>query len=97
MIFKEVEHYHKEDPETSKEAAETMIKSGKMSEQCKEVFKAFKLYAPCTARQLSKWAEIDYHKVQRRFSDIERAGKAVRSGMKYQGCMIWRLSKGDVK
>ena len=89
------EHHHARDPETSKEAAETMIKSGKMARQCKEILFLFREYAPITAKQLSKRSGVDYWKISRRTSDLERGNHIHRTGEKIEGCAVWVLGKAE--
>ncbi len=72
---------HKNDPETSFAAAEKMIKSGALSRQQNKVYTAIARYflsysfsTGFTARELSNWAGLDYHKIQRRLNELRAKG-----------------------
>lgn len=75
--------FHKTDPETSREAAEKMVKSGELNRQEKEVHKAIvKFFSvpdrPFTARGLAFVSNIDYFLIQRRLSGLHNKGKVER-------------------
>ena len=86
---------HKADPETSREAAQKMIDSGKLNKQERLVFHFIKSYlinhSDFIAKEISEWGEISYFTVQRRLSGLHRKGKIVRTGEKRDGCAVWRL------
>ncbi len=85
------EHHHARDPETSKEAAETMIKSGKMARQCQQVYDSFKCFSPCTSKELSVASGLDYHMIARRMPDLVKAGKVAETGVKRDKSMVWEV------
>jgi hypothetical protein len=85
---------HRDDPETSKEAAQKMIESGKLSYQEDWVMQGI--------LQLTEWVDdftakelcvsgIKYHVIQRRLSGLHRKGKIERTGQKRNGCAVWKL------
>ncbi len=87
---------HKNDPITSYEAADKMIKSGKLSKQEEEIYCAIlRIYAPIncefTAKQLSDTTGINYYTIQRRLSGLRQKSKIERTGEKRDGCCVWRL------
>lgn len=94
---------HTRDPITSFEAADKLVKSGKLNQQERIIWQAItKLlckhspvsYFNFTARELSVWAELNYWMVQRRLSGLHNKGKIERTGEKRDGCMVWKL-KGN--
>jgi len=85
------------DPITSHEAAEKMVKSGKLIGQEHQVYDAI-IYSFAvldadnfTAKELSKWTDSDYYMIQRRLSGLHYKGKIERTGEKRNGCAVWRL------
>lgn len=97
---------HKNDPETSREAAVKMVESGKLSRQEGEVLfeiewdSAIYKMTDFTAKEIAhKWSLIQgdyaalFHKIQRRLSGLYRKGKIERTGEKREGCCVWRLIK----
>ncbi|MCP3683897.1 MAG: hypothetical protein GY861_14535 [bacterium] len=93
MELKTHEHHHRNDPGTSKAAAEKMIKSGKMSRQCQEVYDSFLNFAPTTSKALSAISGLDYHMIARRFADLVKSGHIVDTGEKENGCRIMGLAE----
>lgn len=93
---------HKSDPETSHEAAEKMVKSGKLSRQEKMVFRGIRHHLigghreDFTALELARWMIGDFPKnyyiIQRRLSGLHRKGKIERTGKKRDGYCVWRLT-----
>ncbi len=89
--------YHKDDPDTSKEAAEDMVKSGRLSKQEEEVWQTIKyhvnntFYKDFTAKELVPWRRLDYYLVQRRLSGLHNKGKIERTGAKRGKCRVWRI------
>ena len=65
---------HRNDPSSSHEAEEKVKGSGKMKDQCEQVFQAIKNHPNCTAGELSERSRIDYQIIQRRVSILERNG-----------------------
>ena len=94
---------HRQDPPTSFEAADRMVKSGRLNRQEQEVWEALKKamvnmssclstdHCNFTAKQLSGWSGIDYFIVQRRFSGLRNKGRIERTGEKRNGCMVWKI------
>ena len=90
---------HTKDPKTSYDAAEKMIDTGELQRQEKEVLeKIRKLYKhPAswfTAKSLSRLSGLNYFKIQRRISGLERKGHVMDTGQKSEGCRVFIL-KGD--
>jgi predicted transcriptional regulator len=73
-------------PATSLSAYENSLATGAIYSDRLKVFKAIKQHAPCTAKELAAASGIDYYTVQRRVSEIERAGAIVRD--KSRKCAI---------
>ncbi len=103
---------HKQDPETSFAAAGKMIKSGALSRQEKIVWYEIEIqtHSPggnCTftAKELSIWAGLNYHTIQRRLSGLCLKGKIERIQIegiethpkgkpvykKRDGCCVWQI------
>jgi len=88
--------FHKSDPETSREAAEQMVKSGKLTEQenfIHYVIEVHRGHKSFTAKELAKDSGEDYYIIQRRLSGLHRKGKIERTGEKRNGCCVWRLTQ----
>lgn len=70
--------FHRNDPFTSKYAAEQMVKSGKITKQEGEVYALFRQYGPGTSKQIAQRAGGDYtaiyHQIQRRKGKLEEKG-----------------------
>ena len=89
---------HTNDPATSFDAADKLIKSGALSKQEKKVLSKIKWYKKgfgygenFTARELSIIAKLDYHLIQRRLSGLRDKGKIERTGEKRDNGKVWRL------
>lgn len=89
---------HRDDPETSKDAAVKMVKSGKLSEQERGVLAEIESISywykwdNFTAKEFGDQSILyDYHTIQRRLSGLRRKGKIERIGEKRDGCCVWRL------
>lgn len=86
------------DPQTSKDAAEKMVKSGKLARQERLVLVTIEdvceaLYKKdFTAKEIVRWNNrFDYYTIQRRLSGLHNKGKIERTGEKRDGCCVWRL------
>lgn len=85
---------HRNDPDTSRQAAQKMVESGKLQKQEKHVLDWIKYHhnkIDFTARELSGGGSVNYHTIQRRLSGLHRKGKIQRTGEKRNGCAVWRL------
>lgn len=84
---------HTNDPETSKIAADKLVKSGALNRQEQRVLGYALTYLgnDFTAKELSEWSDFDYFTIQRRLSGLHNKGKIERTGGKRGGCMIWRI------
>lgn len=86
---------HTKDSETSYEAADKMVKSGKLNKQEQQVLKAIKTFLSefpfkdFTAKTLTCY--MDYYTIQRRLSGLYHKGKIERTGEKRNGCCVWRI------
>lgn len=97
---------HRDDPETSHEAAKKMIESGELNRQEERVWDAIKSYinfnkqvkdviiTDFTPKEICEIIKIGYHVIQRRLSGLHRKGKIERTGQKRNGCAVWKL-KGE--
>jgi len=88
---------HRDDPQTSYEAADNMIKSGKLARQEEEVYQTILTHLKetpwkkdFTAKEL-RYLYLDYYVCQRRLSGLHRKGLIERTGQKRDGCCVWRL------
>jgi len=79
------------DPMTSHEAAEKIVKSGKLNKQEQEVYNEIVLYEEriknlrpysenkgVTAKEIANWSGLNYWMVQRRLSGLRNKGKIER-------------------
>lgn len=89
---------HTADPETSYEAADRMVKSGKLSRQEQDILDTIidrdryhYKYPDFTAKDLVNWNNSDYYTIQRRLSGLCNKGKIERTGERRNGCCVWRL------
>jgi len=90
---------HTQDPQTSFDAGQKMIDSGKMSEQEAQVFGWIEDYLQIhprakdfTARELAMWRHANkYHVIQRRLSGLRVKGKIKRTSEKREGYCVWRI------
>lgn len=88
---------HKDDPQTSFDAAEKMVKSGKLANQEMKVYIAIKdclasmTFNTFTAKNIALWSGIGYYTIHRRLSGLHRKGKIKRTGEKRDNCCVWKL------
>jgi hypothetical protein len=90
---------HTKDPQTSFDAGQKMVESGKMSEQENQVFGWIQDYLEkhlvlkdFTARELAMWRYANkYHVIQRRLSGLSNKGKIGRTGERRDGYCVWRI------
>jgi len=87
-------HYHSSDPDTSRKAAEKIVKSGEISKQAALVFYHFKKVAPCTNKRFALLSGLDYEMVHKRVADLKAAGLVEDSGLREDGCAILKLCEG---
>lgn len=97
---------HRDDPQTSYDAAEKMVKSGALAKQEREVYGAIRtmlgsamqsfdfttkdIASQMAANELHTYFKF-YDTCRRRFSGLHNKGKIERTGEKREGCMIWKL------
>ena len=89
---------HTEDPATSYEAADKLVKSGALNRQEQRVWDEIcwwiaHRYPEFTAKDLAHYADADinYYTIQRRLSGLRNKGKIEHTGEKRNGCMVWRI------
>ena len=97
---------HSTDPQTSRDAAEKLVKSGRLSKQQEGVFNDISRYIveahhkDFTAKELAKWLcgnKINnYYTISRRLNELEKKGKTERvyigySLVKRDNCAVWKL------
>lgn len=101
--------FHKSDPETSRTAAEKMVKSGELSRQEQEVYRAIiramnnmsscleKRHQNFTAKELASWSGLDYFMIQRRLSGLKAKGKVerIQTGTTVKGKPIYLKRDGQ--
>ncbi len=91
-----------ENPQTSKDAAEKMVKSGELNRQEKRVYDAITRYSMChsikefTTKNVAIWMlPMPYYKAydicRKRFSGLRDKGKIELTGGRRDGCQVWRL------
>ena len=88
-------------PQTSKDAAEKMVKSGKLAEQEAEVYDAILRYdtygfPDFTTKDIAVWlSSVNYDKANvicgKRFSGLRNKDKIELTGDRRDGCRVWRL------
>ena len=72
-------HTRREDPETSRGAARTLVASGRMAETTGRVLAALReAKRSVTGREIAKYRDIDG--AWKRLSDLEKEGLALRAG-----------------
>ena len=95
----------KENPQTSKEAAVKMVKSGALNRQEEMVYNAIKNYSShvvtlkeyedFTTKDIVRWLCGNLYKAydicRKRFSGLENKGKIELTGGRRDGCQVWRL------
>ena len=85
---------HRNDPETSRQAAQKIVESNVLQNQEYSVMVGIIVYfknKDFTAKELANKDIIDYHTIQRRLSGLHRKGYIERTGEKRNGCAVWRM------
>lgn len=91
---------HKADPVTSYEAADKMIKSGRLEHQERDVLRCIQSMATdnFTAKEIPAYmAGLDYVAVSRRLSDLRKKGYIRRTGEKRNGCCVLEITNESVR
>lgn len=65
-----------DDPETSHGAARRLVKSGRLSEQKRQVLRALRRVPGVTSAELAEQMKVDRYMTGRRLPDLEKAGLA---------------------
>lgn len=76
------------DPETSHEAAERLVESGRHGSQKAVVYAALCEHPGITSKELALRANLDRHVVARRLPDLREDGKAYTNGRTRDG-VLW--------
>ena len=91
------------DPQTSKDAAENIVKSGALNRQENNVYYVIirynKILGDFTTKDIAVWMagffHLPYDKAydicRKRFSGLENKGKIELAGGRHDGCRIWKL------
>lgn len=92
---------HARDPQTSYDAGQKLLDSGKLNDQEYEVYVAIKNYGGenFTAKELSEKSGLNYWTIQRRLSGLYHKGKIERINQRFarrDGCCVWRLKQSEV-
>ena len=91
---------HTNDPITSFEAGDKMVKNGWLNKQENDVLWAIFWYVEhyakdFTAKELTHGGygsrKLNYFTIQRRLSGLQNKSKIERTGEKRDGCCVWRL------
>jgi len=95
---------HTNDPQTSYAAGDRMIRTGALSKQERQVFKAIKdymyIHIDFTAKDIAGMMSVgriaeyqeNYFKASRRFSGLNRNGLIERTGERRDDCCVWRMT-----
>lgn len=89
---------HKSDPETSRDTAEKMVKSGALNRQEQKVLETIKyhvnntFYKTFTAKELVGWRNLDYYLIQRCLSGLHKKGKIERIQSTDRGKLLFYKS-----
>lgn len=93
---------HSFDPQTSYDAADRMLKSGKLNKQEQYVLDSIHSIAGSTmlsfnftAKDIACWTTISYYTIQRRLSGLRNKGKIERTGERRNGCCVWKIKNGE--
>lgn len=82
-IYKSAQYLaRRNDPPTSKMAAEEMVESGRADTQRDRVLAILKANPEKTARELSDLSGMDYFAIQRRIGELEKLNLAARVRMR---------------
>lgn len=86
---------HKRDPDTSREAAQKMIK--KLSDKQRYVLRLIRAYcknhADFTPKEVAGGINTVYFDIQRRKNELANNLKIEKTGEERGGCEVWRLKK----
>jgi predicted transcriptional regulator len=90
---------HRGDPETSREAAEQLRKSGRLAAQQRAVLEALRECDGATHAELGRFMERDWLVAARRLPELERMGlvrkgEVRRCAVKGSRCVTWWLAEG---
>lgn len=93
-------HCRTTDPDTSREAAEAMVSSGRLAKQADRVWRSFSnlfgIYPPgLTTKELSDLSAIPYEICRRRFSDLKNAGLIHQTKYRRDRRIVWATGPGE--
>ena len=66
--------YRTNDPDTSRDAAESLVTSGRLNAQCERVLRLLKAHNGCTSAELAHQTDTDRSMIARRLPDLEKRG-----------------------
>jgi hypothetical protein len=95
--------HHKDDPATSREAAEAVVVSGKKDSQKKAVYEALKRWNGSTSAELAAIMDIERHIPARRLSELAdvdgviRRGKARFCAVTRNRCVTWWITGTEAR
>lgn len=81
--------YRRTDPETSREAAERLVASGKLTEQQREVYEALCRFPGSSTKALAQKAGLDRHTVARRMSELFTMKEVYKQGRDRDGMLYF--------
>lgn len=86
---------HRDDPLSSYQAGEKILKSGKLRGQMRAVYFALKQYPNTTSAELSRYASLDRYNIARRLSvlanrDLIERGPERMCRVCHSPCVTWR-------
>ena len=88
------------DPDTSKRAAEKLVKSGELSRQENHVWQCIREFycdygdfdgSGFTAKELTQEYGLDYIVIQRRLSGLRNKGWIAKTGEVRNGCTVYKI------
>jgi hypothetical protein len=83
------------DPDSSRQAAAELVKSGRHKTQKQRVYEALRRFPNCTSAELAAGSGLDRFMVARRLPDLAEEGRAIQGNEKFctvteKNCVTWR-------
>jgi len=104
-LFEQPPLAHTNDPQTSFDAADKMVESGRLNDQEQDIYSSIYHYITrdfhkdFTPKELAYWmlgdTKENYFIIQRRLSGLYNKGKIERTGEKRNGCCVWKLKENE--
>ena len=84
--------FRKTDPETSKKAAEKLVKSGAHKSQCDKVYEVLKRFKKngATPNEISARCGLDHYAVYKRLNDLKLRGYAFKTVATRENQTVWK-------